>query len=188
MLPFHALLFRVRVIVEGPCFIASDDSLQEGLSFFVRPIKEFPGNIKAFLLVLRREHLGYPATPHLRKFEHFSDYVMSCTCGYIQMLGYFSTVILLSARIKSLTACCFSGVFTSEGLPCMGSSLILIRPSLNLSIHLYTFLWFKQLLPYWTDILVSTSLSFSPSAARNLITALCSSCIASSKGEAILKN
>ena len=54
MLPFHALLFRLRLIVLGPCFIASDDSLQEGLSYFVRPIKEFPGNVKAVLLILRR--------------------------------------------------------------------------------------------------------------------------------------
>ena len=46
MLPFHALLFRLRLIVEGPCFITSDDSLQEGLSFFVKPIKEFLGNAK----------------------------------------------------------------------------------------------------------------------------------------------
>ena len=75
--------------MEGPCFIASDDSLQEGLSFFVKLIKEFPGNVKAFLLVLRREHLRSPASAHLRKFEHFTDYVMSCTCGYVQLLGYF---------------------------------------------------------------------------------------------------
>ena len=54
------------------CFIASDDSLQEGLSFFVKPIKMFPGNVKAVLLVLRCEHLGYPATAHLGKFEHFT--------------------------------------------------------------------------------------------------------------------
>ena len=54
MLPFHALLFRRRLIVESPCLIASDDSLQEGLSYFVRPIKEFPGNVKAVLLILRR--------------------------------------------------------------------------------------------------------------------------------------
>ena len=84
MLPFHALLFRFRLKVEGPCFIASDDSLQEGLSFFVKPIKEFPGNVKTVLLVLR-----YPATAHLGEFEHFTDYVMSCTCGYVQLLGYF---------------------------------------------------------------------------------------------------
>ena len=89
VLPFHALLFHLRLIVEGTCFIASDDLLQEGLSCFVRPIKEFPGNVKVVVLVLRREHLGYPATAHLRKFEHFSDYVMSCTCGYVQLLGYF---------------------------------------------------------------------------------------------------
>ena len=47
-----------------------------------------------------------------------------------------STVILLSARIKSFTACCFSGVFISDGLPCLGSSLILLRPALNLHISL----------------------------------------------------
>ena len=88
MLPFHALLFCLRLLVVGTCFITSDDSLQ-GLSFFVRPIKEFPGNVKAFLLVLRHEHLRYPASAHLRTFEHFSDYVMSCTCGYVQLLGYF---------------------------------------------------------------------------------------------------
>ena len=171
------------------CFIASDDSLQEGLSFFVRPIKEFPGNVKAFLLGLRRELLGYPATPHLRKFEHFSDYVMSCTCGYVQLLGYFFNSYPPFSKNQVVYYLLFLQVCSSsEGLPCLGSSLILIHPSLNLSIHLYTFLWFKQLLPYWTDILVSTSLSFAPSAARNLITALCSSCIASSKGEAILKN
>ena len=89
MLPFHALLFRLRFIVEGPYFIASDDSLQEGLSFFVKPIKEFPGYVKVVLLVLRREHLRYPATAHLGQFEHFTDYVVSCTCGYVQLLGYF---------------------------------------------------------------------------------------------------
>ena len=89
MLPFHALLFHPRLIAEGPGFITSDDSLQEGLSFFVKPIKEFPGNVKAVLLVLRREYLMYPATAHLGKFEHFTDYVMSCTCGYVQLLSYF---------------------------------------------------------------------------------------------------
>ena len=88
MLPFHALLFRHRLIVEGPCFIASDDSQQEGLSFFVKP-KEFPGNVKAVLLVLRCEHLRSLATAHLGKFEHFTDYAVRCTCGYVQMLGYF---------------------------------------------------------------------------------------------------
>ena len=41
----------------NPCFIASDDSLQ-GLAFYVKPIKEFPGNVKAVLLLLRREHLS----------------------------------------------------------------------------------------------------------------------------------
>ena len=142
------------LMVEGPCFIASDDSLQEGLSFFVKPIKEFPGNVKAVLLVLRCKHLRYPATAHLGKFEHFMDYVMSCTCGYVQCWAISLTVILLSTRIKSFTACCFSGVFTSEGLPCLGSSLILVRSSLKLSIHLYTFLWFKHLLPYWADLLL----------------------------------
>ena len=72
MLPFHTLLFRLRLIVEGQYFIASDDSLQEGLSFFVKQIKEFPGNVKAVLLVFRREHRRYPATAHLEKFEHFT--------------------------------------------------------------------------------------------------------------------
>ncbi len=52
MFPFHALLFRLRLIVEGPCSITSDHSLQEGLSF-VKQIKEFPGNVKAVLLVFR---------------------------------------------------------------------------------------------------------------------------------------
>ena len=28
MIPFHALMFHLRLIVEGPCFITSDDSLQ----------------------------------------------------------------------------------------------------------------------------------------------------------------
>ena len=84
-------------------------------------------------------------------------------------------------RKQSSLCCCFSGVFTSEGLPCLGSSMMLVLPPLNLSIHLYTFLWFKQLLPYWADILVKTSLGFTPSAARNLITAL----VASYKGAAI---
>ena len=65
MLPFHALLFHLRLIVEGPCFIVSDDLLQEGLSFFVKPIKEFPGNVKPVSLVLWCEHLRYPATAHL---------------------------------------------------------------------------------------------------------------------------
>ena len=59
MFPFHALLFHLRLIVEGPCFITSDDSLQG------KPIKEFPGNVKVILLVLRREHLRYPATARL---------------------------------------------------------------------------------------------------------------------------
>ena len=62
MLPFHALLFRLRLVVEGLCSITSDGSLQEGLSFFVKLIKEFPGNVKAVLLVLRHEHLRYPTT------------------------------------------------------------------------------------------------------------------------------
>ena len=53
MLPFHAPLFRLRLIVEGPCFITSDDLLQEDL-YFVKLIKEFPGNFKVVLLVLRR--------------------------------------------------------------------------------------------------------------------------------------
>ena len=74
--------------MEGPCFIASNNSLQ-GLSIFVKPMKEFPGNVKAVLPVLRRKHLRYPATTHLGKFEHFTDYVMSCTCVYVQLLGYF---------------------------------------------------------------------------------------------------
>ena len=73
MLLFHALLFRLRLIVEGPCFIASDDLLQEGLSL-VKPIKEFPGNVKPVLLVLRREYLRYPVRAHLGKFEHITDY------------------------------------------------------------------------------------------------------------------
>ena len=89
VLPFLALLFRLGFIVEGPCFITSDDSLQEDLSFFVKLIKEFPGNVEAVFLVLRCEHLRYPATAHLGKFEHFMDYVMNCTCGYVQLLGYF---------------------------------------------------------------------------------------------------
>ena len=42
----------------------------------MKPIKEFPGNVKAVLLVLRCEHLRYPATAHLGKFEHFMDYVL----------------------------------------------------------------------------------------------------------------
>ena len=78
----------------GPCFIASDDSLQEGLSYFVRPIKEFPGNVKAGLLFLRREHLRYPATAHFQKFEHFSDHLYLWMCPaaglFLQKLSSFS--------------------------------------------------------------------------------------------------
>ena len=155
MLPFHALLFRLRLLVEGPCFIASNDSLQEGVSF-VKPIKEFPGNIKAVLLVLRREHLRYPATAQLRKFEHFTDYVMSCTCGYVQLLGYFfNSYPPFSKNQVVFCLLFFRCVHLSEDLPCLGSSLILVRPSsLNLSIHLDIFLWFKKLIPYWADILL----------------------------------
>ena len=136
MLPFHAQLFCLRLIMEGPCFIASNDSLHEGLSF-VKPIKEFPENFTAVLLVLIREHLRYPATAYLGKFKHFMDYVMSCTCGY-GCWAISSTVILLSARIKSFTACCFAGVFTSKGLPCLSSSLILyaLLKSLDPFIHI----------------------------------------------------
>ena len=72
-----------------PMFHQSDDSLLEGLSFFVKPIKEFPGNVKAVLHVLRCEQLRYQATAHLGKFEHFMDYVMSSICGYVQLLSYF---------------------------------------------------------------------------------------------------
>ena len=136
MLPFHALLFRLRLIVESPCFITSDDSLQEGLSFFVKPIKEFSGNVKAVLLVLRRKHLRYLVTAHLGKFEHFTDYVMSCTCGYVQLLGYFFNSYPPFSKNQVGYCLLFFGVFTSEGLPCLGSSLILVCP-LNLSIHLY---------------------------------------------------
>ena len=74
MLPFQALLFHLRIIVEGPCFIASDDSLQGDLSFVVKLIKEFPGNFREVLLVLRCKHLRYPAIAHLGKFEYFTDY------------------------------------------------------------------------------------------------------------------
>ena len=80
--------FSLRLIAEGSCFIASDDLLKEGISFFVKP-KEFPGNVKAVLLVLRCEYLRYLATAHLGKFEHFTDYVVRCTCGYVQLLGHF---------------------------------------------------------------------------------------------------
>ena len=61
-IPCSAVSSRANSVVEGPCFIASDDSLQE---LFERPIKEFPGNVKAVLLVLRSEHLRYPVTAHL---------------------------------------------------------------------------------------------------------------------------
>ena len=53
-IPCSAVSSQSLSVVESPCFIASDDSLQEGLSYFVRPIKEFPGNVKAVLLILRR--------------------------------------------------------------------------------------------------------------------------------------
>ena len=87
---FHSMLCCfISSSLEGPCFIASDNSLQEGLSFIVKPIKEFPGNVKAVVLVLRHEHLRYPVTAHLEKFEHFTDHAMSCPCGYVQLLGYF---------------------------------------------------------------------------------------------------
>ena len=98
-----------------------------------------------------------------------------------------STVILLSARIKSLTACCFSGVFISEGLPCLGSSLMLVRPSLNLAIHLYTFFGSNSYSHNGQTFFYRLHF-VTPSAARNLITALCSSCVASSRGKPSKKN
>ena len=136
MLPFHALLFRLRLIVEGSCFIKSDDSLQESLSFFVKPIKEFPGNVKAVLLVLRREHLRYLATATLEKLSTSHGlcdelYLWICPAArlFLQQLSSFQQE---SSRVLLVF---FSGAFTFEGLPCLGSSLILVRPSLNLSIH-----------------------------------------------------
>ena len=125
-------------------------------------IKEFPGNVKAVFLVFRHEHLSYPATAHLGKFEHFTDYMMSCLCGYVQLQGYFFNSYPPFSKNQVIYCLLFSRCFTSEGLPCLGSSLILVRPSLNFLIHLYTFLWFKQLLPYWADILLNTSLGFTP--------------------------
>ena len=120
MLSFHSLLFHLRLIVEGPCFIANDDSLQEGLSFFA------PGNVKAVLLVFRCEHLKYLVTAH----------VMSCTCGYVQLLGYFFNSYPPFSKNQVGYCLLFFRCVTSEGLPCLGSSLILVRSSLNLSIHL----------------------------------------------------
>ena len=57
--PCSAVSSQALSVVESPCFIAIDDSLQKGLSYFVRAIKEFPGNVKAVLLVLRREQLTH---------------------------------------------------------------------------------------------------------------------------------
>ena len=109
----------------------------------MKPIKGFPGNVKAVLLVLRREHLRDPATSHLGKFEHFTDcdelYLWICPAAglFLQQLSSFqqesSRLLLVVFQVCSP----------------------LWRPSMSgLIFDTCTLLWFKQLLPYWADILL----------------------------------
>jgi len=89
MFPFHNLPFTLRLVMVDPCFVTSDDSVQEGVTFFIMAIKILLADVQARLFMQHYELFWYPSCTDFIKAKSIVDDFIGRTMTNLQTTCHF---------------------------------------------------------------------------------------------------
>ena len=130
MFPFHTLQFTLRLIMVDPCFVTSDDSVQEGVTFFIIAIQILWKMSNAFVYAALRGVLG-PILHKFMKAKSIVDDFIDRTVTNLQTICHFVHSQSLSNRTMSRTRSVLSSVVAVDGRPAPSSCVSLVRTFFN---------------------------------------------------------
>jgi len=87
MFPFHTLPFTLRLVMVDPCFVASDDFVQEGVTFISDP--KFVGRYPSAFVYSPCELFWYPPCTNFTKAKSIVDDFISRTVTNLQPICHF---------------------------------------------------------------------------------------------------
>jgi len=73
MFTFHTLPFTLRLVMVDPCLITSDDSVQEGITFFIIAIQILLADVQDHLFMQHRELFCDPSCTNFMKAKSIVD-------------------------------------------------------------------------------------------------------------------
>jgi len=89
MFPFHTLPFTLRLIMVDPCFVTSDDSVQEGVTFFIIAIHILLADVQAHLFMQHCELFWDPSCTNFMKAKSIVDDFIGRTMTNLQTICHF---------------------------------------------------------------------------------------------------
>ena len=88
MFPFHSLPFTLRLVMVNPCLVTSDDSVQEGVTFFV-VIQIVLADVQARLFMQHFELFWDPSCTDFMKAKSVVDDFVCRTMTNLQTICHF---------------------------------------------------------------------------------------------------
>jgi len=125
MFPFHTLPFTLRLIMVDPCFFTSDDSVQEGVTFFIIAIQMLLAHVQAHFFMQHCELFWDPSCTNFMKAKSIVDDFIGRTMTNFQMICHFINS-QSSNRTMSLTRSMLSSIVAVDGRPAPSSCVTLV--------------------------------------------------------------
>jgi len=88
MFPFHTLPFTLRLVMVDPCFVTSDDSVQEGFTFFIIAIQML-AHVQVRQFMQHCELFWEPSCTNFMKAKSVVDDFIGRTMTNLQMICHF---------------------------------------------------------------------------------------------------
>jgi len=89
MFPFHTLPFTLRLVMVDPCFVTSDDSVQESGIFFIIAIQIFLADVQARLFMQHCELFWEPSCTEFMEAKSIVDEFIGRTMTNLQTICHF---------------------------------------------------------------------------------------------------
>jgi len=89
MFPFHTLLFTLWRVMVDPCFVTSDDSVQEGITFFIIALQILLADVQARLFVQHCELVWDPSCTNFMKAKCIVDDFIGRTMINLKTICHF---------------------------------------------------------------------------------------------------
>ena len=150
--PLHTMLFTLQLIMVDPCFVTSDDSVQEGATCFFIATQILLADVQACLFMQHCELFWDPSCTNFMKAKSIVDDFICRTMTNLQTICHF---INSQSSNRTISRMCstLSWVVAVNGRPSAFSCVTLVWPFLNFFIYSYTHCWGKTSFLYCAESL-----------------------------------
>ena len=133
MFQFHTLLFTLWLVTVDSCFVTSNDSVQEDVTFFIIEIQILLANVQACLFMQHCEFFWDPSCTNFMQAKSILDDFIGRTMTNLQTICHFINS-QSSNRTMSRTRSMLLSDVAVDRRPAPSSCVTLVRPFLNFPI------------------------------------------------------